>query len=147
MHSRAPPEKMMQSEFLKYKDVLNELNLELEDRINKIKNYSEERNKPFLDWNIIIDPGLGFSKSTEHNLHIVKNLDKIKSYFPNVFLLGHSKKKFIQEILYVKADDTVIGNIVVSSLGIQKGANIIRVHNYEEIKQTIKISDALFKNK
>jgi dihydropteroate synthase/2-amino-4-hydroxy-6-hydroxymethyldihydropteridine diphosphokinase len=154
MHSRTTPDKMMKKEFLNYeKGVVEEINLELEERINHFKNINISNNEidnnipiPALDWNIILDPGLGFSKNREHNLEIIRNLDKIKQHFPNVLLLGHSKKKFIQQILNVNADNTLIGNVVITALGLEKGANIIRVHDFSEIKQTILISDAVFKN-
>lgn len=152
MHSRATPDQMMKQEYLKYENgVVKEINFELQERINNFKNiFKSSRNElencmPALDWNIIIDPGIGFSKIREHNLEIIRNLDKIKEYFPNILLLGHSKKRFIQEILSVNADNTLIGNVVISTLGLERGANIIRVHDFREIKQTILINDAIFK--
>jgi dihydroneopterin aldolase/2-amino-4-hydroxy-6-hydroxymethyldihydropteridine diphosphokinase/dihydropteroate synthase len=159
MHSRATPDKMMKGEFLNYeKGVIQEIINELDQRIKNFKNYNPlsrgkneiqidngNGNSPSLDWNIIIDPGVGFSKNKEQNLEIIRNLDEIKKAFPNILLLGHSKKKFIQDILNVNADNTLVGNIVVTSLGIEKGANIIRVHDFKEIKQTIEITDVLFK--
>lgn len=152
MHSRATPDQMMKQEYLKYENgVVKEINFELQERINNFKNiFKSSRNElencmPALDWNIIIDPGIGFSKIREHNLEIIRNLDKMKQYFPNILLLGHSKKRFIQEILSVNADNTLIGNVVISTLGLERGANIIRVHDFREIKQTILINDAIFK--
>jgi dihydropteroate synthase len=150
MHSRASPNIMMNSEYLKYSNDLEEtvkiISSEICDRINSLKS-NQNSQFSILDWDIILDPGLGFSKNLEHNLNTIKNLDFFKTCFPNTLLLGHSKKKFIQKTLGKDVNQTLVGDIVISALGISKGANIVRVHDYDTQNQAIRLCDAIFKNK
>ena len=145
MHSRATPDKMLNKEFLSYShDVMKEVNKELEDSINEIK-IKRDKKSNILDWNVIVDPGLGFSKNTEHNFELIRNLNEMKQNFSNIILIGHSKKKFIREILNVDVNKTLPGDIVVANTAISKGANIIRVHDVENIGLAVKISDKIYK--
>jgi dihydroneopterin aldolase/2-amino-4-hydroxy-6-hydroxymethyldihydropteridine diphosphokinase/dihydropteroate synthase len=149
MHSRANPNIMMNSEFLKYSsDIENTVKViskELIDRLNSFKNLNFQK-RNILDWDILLDPGLGFSKTLEQNFNIIKNLDFLKKRFPNTLLLGHSRKKFIQKTLSKEAHQTFVGDIVISAIGISKGANILRVHDYDLQKDTLTMSDTIFKN-
>ena len=74
-----------------------------------------------------------------------QNLEEIKQKFPNLILIGHTKKKFIRDFLKVDKDNTLPGDIAVSCLAISKGANIIRIHDVENISKAIKISDKIVK--
>jgi dihydropteroate synthase/2-amino-4-hydroxy-6-hydroxymethyldihydropteridine diphosphokinase len=144
MHSRANPDIMQNEKFLKYNNITDDICNELESRINDINN-KRGNNTKILDWNVIIDPGLGFSKTSENNFSVLKNLEEIKQKFPNLILIGHSKKKFIRDFLKVDKDHTLPGDIAVSCLAISKGANIIRIHDVENISKAIKISDKIVK--
>ncbi len=149
MHSRTSPNIMMNPEFLKYssdiENTVKVISTELIDRLNSFKNLNFTK-AHILDWDIMLDPGLGFSKTLEQNLNIIKNLDFFKKKFPNTLLLGHSRKKFIQKTLSKEPNQTFVGNIVISAIGISKGANILRVHDYDLQKDTLTMSDAIFKN-
>jgi len=144
MHSRANPDIMQNEKFLKYGNITEDICAELKSRITDINN-KRGNNSKILDWNVIIDPGLGFSKTSENNFEVLKNLEKIKQKFPNLILIGHSKKKFIRDFLKVDKDNTLPGDIAISCLAISKGANIIRIHDVENISKAIKISDKIVK--
>jgi dihydropteroate synthase/2-amino-4-hydroxy-6-hydroxymethyldihydropteridine diphosphokinase len=141
MHSRGEPGTMMNPEYLDYNNnLIKTIELELTERINRMKFQSS-----ILDWNIILDPGLGFSKNFEQNIEIVQNLDKFKSSFSNALLLGHSRKRFIQQILKVPATETLIGNVVIANYGFMKGANMVRVHDYKQTAESLLINNILNK--
>jgi len=91
---------------------------------------------------IIIDPGIGFGKTIEHNLEILKNLKELKSLGVPI-MVGTSRKSFIGKILNKEPGDRIFGTIATSVLAVQNGANILRVHDVKEVKQSIKILNRL----
>src|SRR5690606_36438643 len=78
---------------------------------------------------IIIDPGIGFGKTLEHNIKLLQNLDKFQSLGCPV-LLGVSRKSFISKIMNsnAPADTRLPGSLAAALYGLQKGARIFRVH-------------------
>ena len=94
---------------------------------------------------IIWDPGIGFSKDTNQNLEILRNLDSLKKFeFP--ILIGASRKRFIGEIL--KEDNPKerdIGTLAVSCLCSQQNIHMVRVHNVKINNQFLKVSDMIFR--
>ena len=94
--------------------------------------------------NIILDPGIGFAKTMEHNLIVMNELDKIAELgFP--LLLGTSRKSFIGQVLGVPANERDIGTGATTCLGIVKGVQIVRVHNVSLHYQLTKMMDAMLK--
>ncbi|MGL4977911.1 MAG: dihydropteroate synthase [Cetobacterium sp.] len=95
-----------------------------------------------LDRNkIIIDPGIGFGKGYEENILVLNRLDEISFIAP--ILLGVSKKGFIGKDLNLSPDERVEGTIAINTLGISKGAKIIRVHNVFEHHKALSILDKI----
>lgn len=94
---------------------------------------------------IIIDPGIGFGKTLEHNLEILKNLKEFK-VLGKPILLGVSRKSFIGKILDVGPDKRVFGTAAAVAMSIRDGANILRVHDVRQIKETIRVCDAIARN-
>jgi dihydropteroate synthase len=91
---------------------------------------------------IILDPGIGFGKTREHNLELINRLDEIRSLgFP--VLLGPSRKSFIGFTLDLPADQRVEGTAATVAVGITRGADIIRVHDVKEMARVAKMTDAL----
>ncbi len=91
---------------------------------------------------IIIDPGIGFGKTLEQNLEILKNLRELKILgFP--LLIGTSRKAFIGKILKVEPSQRLPGTVASCILASAAGANIVRVHDVKFIAQALKISAAL----
>lgn len=98
---------------------------------------------------IIIDPGVGFSKNLKQNLWTLKNQHVIrtKAGLENyAWLVGTSRKKFIGTITEQEvAADRLLGTAATVTAAIQQGADIVRVHDVKDIKQTIQMSDAIYK--
>jgi dihydropteroate synthase len=91
---------------------------------------------------IILDPGIGFGKTREHNLELIHRLDEIRSLgFP--VLLGPSRKSFIGFTLDLPADQRVEGTAATVAVGITRGADIIRVHDVKEMSRVAKMTDAI----
>jgi len=91
---------------------------------------------------IIIDPGIGFGKSLEHNLTIIKHLAQFQELgYP--LLVGPSRKSFIGKILQVEADQRLEGTLAAVTACVLNGANIIRVHDVKESKRAAIIADAI----
>tara|TARA_Y100000768_G_scaffold388515_1_gene384890 strand:+ start:5352 stop:6203 length:852 start_codon:yes stop_codon:yes gene_type:complete len=116
--------------------------------ITEIKDYLSSRVKCAINAginkkNIIIDPGIGFGKSVEHNFEIINNLDSFVDLgFP--VLLGASRKSFIGLTLNVEEEDRLEGSITANVIGLQKGAKIFRVHDVLAAKKSLIIANKIF---
>ena len=116
--------------------------------ITEIKDYLSSRVKCAINAgidkkNIIIDPGIGFGKSVEHNFEIINNLDSFVDLgFP--VLLGASRKSFIGLTLDVEEKDRLEGSIAANVIGLQKGAKIFRVHDVLAAKKSLIIANKIF---
>jgi dihydropteroate synthase len=91
---------------------------------------------------IIIDPGIGFGKTFEHNLEIINRLDEFRSLGMPI-LLGPSRKSFIGKILDLPPGDRLEGTAAAVAIGIMKGANIVRVHDVSSIVRVARVVDAI----
>ena len=92
--------------------------------------------------NIIIDPGIGFGKSTEQNLAMLKNLGNFKKLdFP--MLIGVSRKSCIGYTLQASVNQRLFGSLAATSVAIMNGANIIRTHDVKETAQAARIVDEI----
>lgn len=91
---------------------------------------------------IIIDVGIGFGKTLEHNLILIKNLSRFNELnYP--ILLGTSRKSFIDKIYPTPLSERLEGTIASNTVGILNGANIIRVHDVAENKKAVRVVDKL----
>ncbi len=94
------------------------------------------------DSHIILDPGIGFGKTREHNLELIDRLDEIRLLGYPV-LLGPSRKSFIGFTLDLPPDQRVEGTAATVAVGIVRGADIIRVHDVKEMRRVAKMTDAI----
>ena len=94
------------------------------------------------DHKIILDPGIGFGKTVEQNLELLNRLNDIRSLGYPV-LLGPSRKSFIGYTLDLPPDDRVEGTAAAVSVGIVRGADIIRVHDVAEMIRIARMTDAI----
>ena len=136
-HSRGNSRNM--NEFSKYDNVLSEVKCSLEGLINNAleKNISKE--------NIIVDPGIGFSKDINQNLEILRNLDVFKELNLPI-LIGASRKRFIGEILdEMNPKERDIGTLAISCLCSQFNIDIVRVHNVKLNSQILKVADKIYR--
>ncbi len=91
---------------------------------------------------IIIDPGIGFAKTPEHNLEILNHLqDFSKLGMP--ILIGSSRKSFIGKILNHEPEDRLYGTLASVVAAVINGAHIVRVHDIKPTKEALLITDAI----
>ncbi|MCX5713297.1 MAG: dihydropteroate synthase [Candidatus Omnitrophica bacterium] len=134
MHMKGMPYNMQKSPV--YKSLIFEINSFLESAITRAVEAGVARDK------IIIDPGIGFGKTMEHNLEILKNLRTFKT-LGRPILVGPSRKSFIGKILRSEPQARIPGTISACVLAAKNGANLLRVHDVKEVKQALKIFDAV----
>ncbi|KNY27419.1 dihydropteroate synthase [Pseudobacteroides cellulosolvens] len=91
-----------------------------------------------------IDPGIGFGKTFEHNLQVIKDLEQLGALQLPI-LLGTSRKGFIGNILDLPVDDRVEGTGATVAIGIAYGADIVRVHDVKEMARTARMADAIIR--
>lgn len=96
--------------------------------------------------NIIIDPGLGFGKTLEQNLEIIRRLAEFK-VLRQPILLGSSRKSMIGKVLDLPADQRVEGTAATVAIGIASGADIVRVHDIKEMVRVCRMSDAIVRGR
>ena len=143
MHNRSNPATVEVREQLgnayigaEYDDLLEDVKRELMDSVRLAQQAGIESDR------IILDPGIGFGKTVEHNLELIRRLDEIRALGYPV-LLGPSRKSFIGFTLDLPADQRVEGTAATVSVGITRGADIIRVHDVEHMVRTAKMTDAI----
>lgn len=121
-------------------DIMEDLKRFFIKTFNIAEKVSIDKNK------IILDPGLGFGKNVEQNIEIMSRLDELKELGP--VLLGASKKRFIGKLLNdLPFDDRVEGTISTTVIGIEKGVDIVRVHNVLENKRASLVADGIYRKK
>jgi dihydropteroate synthase len=94
--------------------------------------------------NIIVDPGIGFGKTLEQNLEIIRRLSELK-VLGKPIMLGTSRKSFIGLTLDLPAEERLEGTAATNAIGIAKGADIIRVHDVKFMSRVAKMSDAVIR--
>src|SRR5690606_10163877 len=94
---------------------------------------------------IILDPGIGFGKTREHNLELIDRLAELRALgYP--ILLGPSRKSFIGFTLDLPPDQRIEGTAATVAVGITRGADIIRVHDVKEMVRVAKMTDAIVRH-
>ena len=145
MHNRSNPNNAAIKERLggryigmEYDDLLEDVKAELQESVV----LAHKAGIP--DEMIILDPGIGFGKTIEQNLELIKCLDEIRALGYPV-LLGPSRKSFIGYTLDLPTDDRIEGTAAAVSVGITRGADIIRVHDVTKMIRTVRMTDALIR--
>ncbi len=91
---------------------------------------------------IVVDPGIGFGKTVEHNLEILARLRSL-SELGMPILVGPSRKSFIGKLLDLPVDQRLEGSIAAVAASVMNGADIVRVHEVRECRRAIKIIDSI----
>jgi dihydropteroate synthase len=134
MHIRGTPETMQKN--IHYDSLFSEILHYLEDSIQRAESAG-------LDpCQIIIDPGIGFGKTVQDNLSIIRNLFEFR-ILGKPILLGTSRKDFIGKILNVEVGERLEGTLSSITAGVLNGANIIRCHDVLQAKKAIAVADAI----
>tara|TARA_Y100000748_G_scaffold284450_1_gene266235 strand:- start:309 stop:1358 length:1050 start_codon:yes stop_codon:yes gene_type:complete len=134
-HSKGLPKNMQIKP--KYKNIILDIYDFFEERIKYIRSNGINHN------NIILDPGIGFGKDLKHNITLMRNISIFHSLgFP--IMLGSSRKRFIKDLSGVNDSEQRIGGTISSSLyAIMQGVQILRVHDVNEVNQSIKVFNSL----
>ena len=137
-HSQGTPENMQNSP--RYKNELLEIYDFFEEKIKFL------RKKGIMHNNIILDPGIGFGKNLKHNMNLIKNVSIFHTLgFP--ILLGLSRKKFIKDLSGKNDSKERTGGTIASSLySMMQGVQILRVHDVNELIQSIKVFKQFMKD-
>ncbi len=96
--------------------------------------------------NIIVDPGVGFGKTLEQNLEIVRRLDEFKC-LNRPILIGTSRKSMIGLVLDLPPDQRLEGTAATVAISIAKGADIVRVHDVAQMVRVCRMSDAVVRGR
>jgi dihydropteroate synthase len=134
MHIRGTPETMQQQ--IHYDSLFSEIIHSLKESIQKAESAGVDSTQ------IVIDPGIGFGKTFEDNLLILKNLSEFK-VLGKPILLGTSRKSFIGKILNADVADRLEGTLSSVVIGVLNGAHIIRCHDVLPAKKAIAVADAI----
>ena len=147
MHNRSNPASVEVREQLgnayigsEYNDLIEDVKRELLVSVDLAKKAGVEES------HIILDPGIGFGKTREHNLALINRLDEVRTLGYPV-LLGSSRKSFIGFTLDLPAEERVEGTAATITVGITRGADIIRVHDVKEMSRVAKMTDAIVRSK
>ena len=117
----------------KYKNVLLDIYDYFEKKINILRSFGINHR------NIILDPGIGFGKNMKHNITLINQISIFHSLgFP--ILLGLSRKRFIKDIAKENDSEERIGGTISSSIfAMLQGVQILRIHDVNEVNQSIKV--------
>lgn len=134
MHMQGEPRTMQLAP--SYNDVVREVQDFLKERIASAENSGID------PASIAIDPGIGFGKTVEHNVALIKGLPALVQLGPPV-LIGPSNKAFIGKILDLDVADRLEGTAAVVAIGVSMGARIVRVHDVKQISRVVRMTEAL----
>jgi dihydropteroate synthase len=133
MHAQGDPKNMQKEPT--YEDVVADIKQFLQEGIHQCKEKRLE--------NIVIDPGIGFGKTLEHNLRLIADLHEFQ-HLGQPILVGASRKSMIGQILNDRAtDERLIGTVAVHYHTMMNGANIIRVHDVKEAHDSLQVFNAI----
>jgi len=133
MHAQGDPKTMQQNPT--YTDVVEEVYTFFKEKIEFLTQKGVNK--------IIIDPGIGFGKTLEHNLKLIAGLDKF-TQFDLPVLIGASRKSMIGKILDGRpTEERLAGTLSVHYHALMKGASLLRVHDVKEASDSIRIFQAI----
>lgn len=136
MHMKGTPGNMQDNPV--YDDLIPDVSGFLADAVKRAETAGIKRNM------IILDPGIGFGKTAEHNLIIIRELSRLKD-LDLPLLLGPSRKAFLGKILGKEPMDRDLGTMAALCAGILNGAHIVRVHNVQMARDTVRVMDSIVK--
>jgi len=134
MHMIGTPQNMQQNPH--YENVTAEVSLYLSRQMEKLA-YAGVTD-------VIIDPGFGFGKTLEHNYQLLNELDQL-SLLGAPVLVGVSRKSMIYKLLAIEPEEALNGTTVINTIALQKGADILRVHDVKEAVECVKLVETLKK--
>ena len=135
MHMKGEPRTMQINP--KYKDVVREVRDYLADRIGAAEEAGISPRR------IMVDPGIGFGKTVEHNLELIARLSELRKLGKPV-VIGTSRKSFIGRITGMPADQRLEGSLAAAVVAVREGANIVRAHDVSETVSALRVANAIW---
>ncbi len=134
MHMLGTPRTMQEDP--RYDDVVDDVKAFLADRVESAvaAGVAEER--------IWLDPGIGFGKTLEHNLELLRRLGELKE-LGRPIIVGTSRKRFLGAITGREADERIGGTVASNVLALRNGAEAFRVHDVAEVREALDVAEAL----
>ncbi|HKZ70272.1 MAG TPA: dihydropteroate synthase [Anaerolineales bacterium] len=143
MHNRSKPKDAVQQAQLggryvgvEYTELLGDIQRELSESVEMALKAGVKEDR------IIVDPGIGFGKTVEQNLELVNRLGELKELGCPI-LVGPSRKSFVGYTLNLPPDQRLEGTAAAVTLCIDRGADIVRVHDVTQMMRVAKIADAI----
>jgi dihydropteroate synthase len=133
MHMQGTPETMQENP--SYEDLMGEITLFLRAAVDRALAAGVGADQ------IAIDPGIGFGKTTEHNLAILKRLPEL-AVLGMPILVGPSRKRFIGRVLDLPVEDRMEGTLATVAFAVAQGARIVRVHDVRPAVRTVRMVEA-----
>ena len=135
MHMQGTPQTMQLHPT--YRDVVAEVNAFFGERLQALRQAGVG-----TDY-VVLDPGIGFGKTAEHNLQLLAQLNKLTKWKRPV-LVGASRKAFIQQVAgTASADERLPGSIACACWAVRNGANIMRAHDVRATRQALRVTEAI----
>jgi len=134
MHMQGTPQTMQKDPH--YEDVMLEVDRFFEERISRCEALGLPGEK------IILDVGIGFGKTLEHNITLLKNLGHFR-HFGCEILVGASRKSMIDKIISTPTEERLPGSLAIHLKAVENGANIVRCHDVSEHRQALTVFSAL----
>ena len=120
----------------RYKDVVVEIGEYLKKRVAEAESAGVNPRK------IMVDPGIGFGKTVNHNLEILARLRELRT-LGKPLVVGASRKSFIGKVIGSQTESRVPGSVTAAVLAVREGADIVRVHDVAETSQALKVWRAI----
>ena len=133
MHMQGSPQTMQERPH--YEDVMVEVSDFFEERIAKCESLGMKRE------DIILDVGIGFGKTVEHNLTLIKNMQHF-THFGCEVLIGASRKSMIDKIIPTQTEARLPGTLAIHLKAVENGASIVRCHDVAEHRQALAVWSA-----
>jgi dihydropteroate synthase len=132
MHIRGTPKTMQEDPV--YEDVVQEVSETLRAGIAAAESAGIQQ--------LLIDPGIGFGKTRDHNLEILRRLNEFQ-HLGYPVLVGPSRKSFIGKVLDLPVDERLEGTAAAVAVSILNGANVVRVHDVRAMTRVARMADAI----
>ncbi len=135
MHMQGTPLTMQQQP--EYADVVGDIGAFFADRLKRLEEFGLDRER------IILDPGLGFGKTCDHNLELLAGLERFRTY-RRPLLIGASRKAFIGQVTGAKEiTERLPGSLACALAAVEAGAHIIRTHDVAATRQALRMSEGI----
>ena len=133
MHMKGTPQTMQQAPH--YDDLMKEIMMYFAEKVQRLRDLGQK--------DIILDPGYGFAKTLDHNYQLLRHQEMLK-VFELPLLVGISRKSMIYRLLNISPQEALNGTTALNTIALQKGANILRVHDVKECVEVVKIVSKMY---